>query len=417
MGLKQIENMFPLQYRDNQILYLDKIIGRNNKDWNLIIYDNEGYKYKTTNHRLSNSSKIHCELNRFFKRNPFTYYNINNYCKINEIDLHIDGTELPISGLSREKLNFIDSNKNKYNLSWNELQVHPERYRKDYYEILCNKRNINKISKEEVVKIIYDMQSKLDRPIDSRDFRVKQEGCIGIRTIIKYWGEVWLMQKELGLTITGKHSSILSSDECLNEIKTLCNTVYEEENRKVITIDDFRKYATYSDARPYREACNKTGETLKTYIEHLGFALQDAGTGFNYIYDDTERVVSMHEYKFSNFLRSIGLAYNKDYFRDIKYKTLTSEYKGNMNCDYEIHFQGRIFYIELAGMLGNKVHDKCYRNNIPIQSKSKEKYRLGLIKKKEIFERENLEYYILLPSDMTEENYKKILYKINQEVA
>ena len=57
------------------------------------------------------------------------------------------------------------------------------------------------------------------------------------------------------------------------------------------------------------------------------------------------------------------------------------------NCDYEINIKGRIFYVELAGMLGNVAHEECYRNNVPINSKSKEKYRLGLMKKKEIFEK------------------------------
>jgi transcription antitermination factor NusG len=88
-----------------------------------------------------------------------------------------------------------------------------------------------------------------------------------------------------------------------------------------------------------------------------------------------------------------------------------------MNCDYEIHFQGRIFYIELAGMLENTKHQECYKNNISINSKSKEKYRLDLIKKKTILEKENLEYYILLKSEMNEDTYKNILNNSYKEVA
>ena len=88
-----------------------------------------------------------------------------------------------------------------------------------------------------------------------------------------------------------------------------------------------------------------------------------------------------------------------------------------MNCDYCINFNGQLVYIELAGILGNKEHQDAYRNNIPIKSKSKEEYRQKLNQKREMFERNNLEYYILLPDEMNEETYKNILKKYLKEAA
>ena len=85
--------------------------------------------------------------------------------------------------------------------------------------------------------------------------------------------------------------------------------------------------------------------------------------------------------------------------------------------DYCINFNGKLVYIELAGILGNKEHQEAYRNNTPLKSKSKEEYRLKLNQKREIFERNNLEYYILLPDEMNEETYKNILKKYLKEAA
>lgn len=405
----KIANMFPFQCSGNQILYLDDVLCKINYDLHLVIHDSEGYKYKCTIHQIQHIKNDGRILNRFFKRNPFTYENINNFCRLHNIDLYIDGKNLPTSGAARTNFEFITSDGTKINTSWNEIQCNPIRFNKNYENILIERKNSRTISKEDAIKVIYSMQAQLDRPIDSRDFYPKQDGYIGIRTVTKYWGEIWIMQKELGLEVTGKHASILSVDECLKEIENICNMVYQIDNRKLITYNDFSKHALYFDTRPYTNACKKINTTLKEYIESLGFELQKSGVGFNHAFNDGERVCSTYEFEFSKFLRARGLLYNTHYFRDIKYSNLSENYKGHMNCDYEIHFQGRIFYVELAGMLGNKSYEKCYFENSPIKSKSKEKYRLGLVEKKEIFIREGLEHYILLPSNMNSDTYEQIL--------
>ena len=131
----------------------------------------------------------------------------------------------------------------------------------------------------------------------------------------------------------------------------------------------------------------------------------------NYKFEDGENVVSFYEYEFSSFLRDNGFIFSQTYFRNIPYKDLDNLYKGKMNCDYEIILNGNKIYIELAGILGNKEHQKAYRNNIKINSKSKELYRQKLYQKRDIFERNNLAYYILLPDEMNIQTYKNILNK------
>ena len=425
---KQLETVisaFPVQFTD-EITYdllndeIDVVYNEKEKSRNyyINIIDNYGYKHRTEYHHfMASRGKSKC-ITRFFYGNPYTYENINLYCKLNNIDLHINGDGLPLSGVAREKMNYVDSNGTIHKISWNQVQHYTFQYQDGYEEVKAKRKAERELSKQEVIDIVMKMQDRKGSPLDVYDFYPKQKDGVGIRTVRKFWGELWLMQKELGMKITGKHGSILSDEDTIKEIDTICNTVKNTENRTLITYNDFRKYGTYSDNRRYAESCKKLkGLSFREYISSLGFELQKAGNGMNHKFDDGEVTTSLYEYEFSNFLRNNNFEYGKTYFRNIYYKKLDCEYKGNMNCDYCIDFNGQLVYIELAGILGNKEHQEAYRNNTPLKSKSKEEYRLKLNQKREIFERNNLEYYILLPDEMNEETYKNILKKYLKEVA
>lgn len=420
--LNNIKNSFPYKFSEDLILYLngDIIVEHNNKlrsyEYYIDLIDQYGYKYYLeAGNVLYSTAK---SLNRFFKRNKYTYENINLYCKLNNIDLHIDGNDLPVTGLAREKLNFIDSDGNMHKLTWNQVQHYTFQFQEGYEEIKSKRKSERELSKQDVIDIVMEMQERKGSPLDIYDFYPKQKDGVGIRIIRKFWGELWIMQKELGMKITGKHGSILSDEDTLKEIDTICNTVKNTENRTLITYNDFRKHGTYSDNRRYAEVCRRLKNcSFREYITSLSYELQRVGNGMNYKFDDGEVTTSLYEYDFSKFLRNNGFEYSNTYFRNIYYKKLDSEYKGNMNCDYCIDFNGKLVYIELAGILGNKEHQDAYKNNIPLKSKSKEEYRQKLNQKREIFERNNLEYYILLKDDMNEETYKNILKKYLKEVA
>ena len=408
--IEKIKNEFPQHYNNEITIYLDEVsyLGKNKrKRYWVDFHDNYNYKYQLEYGSLTVGIKEGRNIRRFFQRNPYTCHNIQNYLYLNGINMKLITKDLYTGGAIKP-LEFIDKNNNKVLISWNDISNNPVRYKDENYDSFYNYRKIRELTKEEVTKIIYQMQDKLDRPLCQDDFEHPSDDTIGIRIVEKYWKELWLMQKDLGLTITGRHARKVTIEAYLEMILDVCNAVYDNENRKMLVVNDFKKYGVAS-ANAYNDTCKINNTTLRDVLVSYGFELQKAGNGFNHTYNDGERVVSMYEYEFSNFLRDNGLVYNEDYFRDVRYKTLTTTYKGNMNCDYEIHFQGRIFYVELAGVLGNVGHEKCYRENIPIKSKSKEKYRLGLMHKKSIFEKEKLEYYILLPSEMNEETYKQIL--------
>lgn len=421
VSVDTIARVFPYHDKDGTIYYLFKdteVLKKDNTTKYMIhILDSNGYKYYLNFRNFEDNiiRKIYKGLNKFFKRNIYTYDNIRNFIKLNNVRLELL-EEREVCGFAREKLKFLDLENNcVIECSWNDIQSDTERYKYGYSVLKEQRKQSKTISKEEAVKIIYEMQKNKNSPLDSSDFDPKQDGCIGIRTIEKYWGELWIMQKELGLEITGKHKRKISHEQSIEELLSLCNDIKEKENRTLITYDDIKnsKDTSYADIRPYRESCRElTGKNLREFLSDNGFELQKVGCGMNYVFSDGERIESQYEYLFSNVLRESGFIYNQNYFRTIRYEEIDNDYIGNMNCDYKIVFDdGFILYVELAGILGNPMHITCYNENKPINSKSKEEYRLKLIQKREMLERNNLNYLILLKPDMTEENFRKILNK------
>lgn len=426
--IKELKSLFPIQFNEDISLYMlneDIEIVQNKNGYKYIfnIVDNEGYKYRQDYHHVISSRSYAKRPCRFFCNNPYTYDNINNFCRLNDLDLCIDGKGLPLSGYAREKLNFLTSNKDSVVVSWNEIQRSPFRYKNNKKQVMAEKFEETHMTKDKAIPIILIKQKEVGRPLIQSDFLGTKttDTTIGIRIIRRIWGTFTEMLKDLELPVHDTYYKPYDKyykphDEIMNSIKTVCDKV-KESGRTTVTYSDFNNFVNISEISTVRRHCNLDGLELNDVIKSYGCKLQRAGNGMNHRFEDGEKVVSKYEYDFSKFLRDNGLIYNKDYFRNIYYKKLDSEYKGNINCDYYITFNGMNTYIELAGILGNKEHQEAYKNNTVIKSKSKEEYRNKLNLKREIFERNNLRYYILLKDDMNENNYKIIFDKYLKEVA
>lgn len=378
------------------------------------VIDENGYKFYIEYHRLLNKNNKG-GLTKFFYHNPYTLDNIYTFMKYHDIvDLHI----LTENVYTLKAITPLDIEiKNKiYKISWNDISNNPERYSQSSVDEFISCVDKRKLSKSDVTKIILNMAEAKDEPLCCEDFDgTTTDTHIGIRLIWKYFGTVQNMQKELGLPVTSD-SRILQDDELLSDIHHVCDTVFKNENRKLITSSDFEKYSVYKEVSRYNTRCKKIGFSLRSYIEDYGYEYQQCGRGMNFKFEDGEITVSKYEYDFSLFLRNNGFVFGKTYFRNIYYKSIDADYNGSMTCDYKIIFKNKIVYIELAGILGNSTYQNAYINNTVIKSKSKEEYRQKLNRKREMFERNGLEYYILLPFEMNEEKYNKILMKYQGEV-
>lgn len=426
--IEYFKNMFPLKFSETITLYLLNddvevtLDSSNLRNYNFNMIDNEGYKYKQNIHHTLSTRKTAKCLNRFFYNNPYTYDNINHFFEINNIDLYIDGTNLPLSGCARRKFDFIKSNGEIVHTTWNNIQHYSFRFKVDYNKIKQQKFEDIHMTKEKAIPIILNKYKELQRPLLQRDFEGIEttNASIGIRVIWRIWGTFTNMIKDLGLPEHDYYykpydKNYHSHKDIINTIKIVCDAV-KLEGRTIVMYSDFKKITTVEVATIKRH-CKLDNTSLNVLIESYGCKLQQAGNGLNHIFDDGEKVVSKYEYDFSNFLKNNGLVYNIDYFRNIPYKSLDESYNGNMNCDYVIILNGQKVYIELAGILGNKSHQAAYRNDIQINSESKELYRQKLYQKRDIFERNNLNYYILLKDEMNENTYKNILNKYLQEAA
>ena len=133
---------------------------------------------------------------------------------------------------------------------------------------------------------------------------------------------------------------------------------------------------------------------------------------FHYTFNDGERTVSSMEYDFSSFLRSLGYKYNKDYYRDVMYKTFSNT-KRKINCDYVINVNNTKLYVEIAGVIYNDSSDN-WRTK-PYKSKRHVDYKKNLLYKENLLIDKNENYLFLFKEEMLNGKYKNIFnYKINE---
>lgn len=345
---------------------------------------------------------------QFFYHNPYTYDNIQNFFKKNNIvDIKIPED---ISQCTATTLLDVEIKNHIYHISWNTIKNHSDRLSHDNIDSFLQLVFARNITKNEVVKIIYKMYEQKGEGLTQEDFDGPTTiEHIGIRVIEKYFGGVTNMQWELGLPITSDRT-IFKDWELISEVHHICDSVYSLEKRKIITTSDIDKFGNNTDYAMFRRRFKSVGTSLREVIEEYGFHLQDPGNGMSFYFEDGEHTISKYEYDFSSFLRKNGFIYNQTYFRDVKYKTFIEDYDGDINCDYVITKGNKTIYVELAGILGNKAHMIAFRQDKKIlNSKSKELYRVKLNKKKELLEDNNLTFYILLPDEMNEVTYQNII--------
>ena len=278
------------------------------------------------------------------------------------------------------------------------------------YEMRTRGGQSKNLSKEDCINIIMNMQSKLDRPLEYKDFKNPDMDEIGITSIKKYWGSLNRMKEELGLEIVQENmmDKQLSKEDFDNTVNNIINFL-SEENRNFTTTREIHENSNWASYGTLDKMCKKYyNENLIKYLARYGIIFGKQGHGLNYDFVDGEHATSQFEYMFSKYLKDYGLQYNVDYFRDVKYSTFIPEYKNNMNCDYVIHINDKTIYIEIAGILA-EYKTWFYDDRVIGRSKSKENYRLKLKKKEEMLKSHNLIYFILFPCDLTKDNFKNIL--------
>jgi hypothetical protein len=244
---------------------------------------------------------------------------------------------------------------------------------------------------------IGDRIDNLEEKIIKAPSQKSQEEILNLKRDIIKLRKVLSPQREV-INILLRHDFELIKDE--NRLYFM--DVYDHILRIIDLLDSYQDLITGSMDLLMTQISNKTNEIMKvlTIITTIimPLTLITGIYGMNFKFNDGEKVLSQYEFYFSNYLRNnLHLEYNKDYFRDIKYKTFSNCNK-KINCDFVINYKGKTIYIEIIGMLKSE-KKLSYRNDI-YKSKSKEKYRKTLIEKEDLFIKEGLEYYFLFTEDL-----------------
>lgn len=278
------------------------------------------------------------------------------------------------------------------------------------YDIQLRGRKKDNLTKDRCIQIIFNMQSKLDRPLMYDDFRNPTKDTIGITYINKYWGSLNKMKQALGLDIIqesmmDKH---LEKDQFDNIIEQIALDL-SNSNKNFITTREINLNKQYPNYWTLDKSCrNYYNIGLVEHASKYNIYFGKQGHGINYDFDDGEHTTSQFEYIFSNYLKHHGFIYNKDYFRDVKYSSFIEDCTTNQNCDYVLYVNNSPVYIEIAGILQG--YKEWYYSDKKISSsKSKEKYRVKLKQKESMLKYSNLKYFILFPCDLTTENFDRII--------
>lgn len=272
----------------------------------------------------------------------------------------------------------------------------------------CGFRPKHYASKEKVVEIIYEMQSKLDRPLMQSDFENPTADQVSISYINKYWGNLNKMKMALGLEIVQANmvERQIGFIDAQTDLIAICEKISSEQNRRVITTEDITLYGSVSYGTYYKVFKNNN-TSVRDFLESIGFKLQPCGVGYNYEFNDREVVYSKYEYRFSKYLRDKGFVFSVDYLRGINYSKFIPFYNGYMNIDYIINIHKSKTYIEIAGMLRD--YKNHYYNNQTINNKIHESYRQDLIFKETMLKNAGLQYYIIFPEDCHRDFFDLIL--------
>lgn len=266
------------------------------------------------------------------------------------------------------------------------------------------------LTKEQVINLVLRKAEELNRPLMYNDFR--GHGCYNVSFghIKRHFGTMNEMKEELGLEIV-QPPMIKVTQEIFDNNINLIKEYLEKENRDFITFTEWGSlkidnlYSYQSLGRFTKENYNIS---LKEYLLTHGIKTGKAGEGLLHKFDDSEIATSQFEYMFSSYLRKIGLVYDVDYFRNVRYSIFCDDYEGTKDCDYVINYNNKTIYVEIAGILGQ--YKPFYYEDKPItSSKSKEKYRQKLKEKEQFLIANNLIYFILFPCDLTEENMKQVI--------
>lgn len=269
-------------------------------------------------------------------------------------------------------------------------------------------KNKTTYDKKYISDKLIEFEKELGRPIKRDDINKNNIGFSMI-VIKRLFGGLNNAKQEIGLAKTPKYQPH-SFEYYKNILDEILDNIKSTTDRSVISWNDIENpknnfYGT--EHKTLKKAFERENLDIFSYIKSKGFLMNPSAMSYHYTFDDGERVVSSMEFEFSNYLRSLGLQFKKDYFRDVMYKTFSNKtIRTKMNCDYLIIINGIQLFIEIAGVIYNDKYDSWREKEYT--SKRHIEYKEKLLKKEEILLDSNKEYLFLFKTELLNGEYKNI---------
>lgn len=283
----------------------------------------------------------------------------------------------------------------------------PDKHIRSYSDFIswCGLKPTKKVwSKEEVVLVLSELQEKIGRPITRYDI-CKDTTGFSMIVINRLFGSLGNAKREIRLDAT-EHYQGKPFEYYKNLLADTVTRFHAATKRTKITWRDIES-GMYGDAKAghksYLKAFNKSGVDIFSYIKTLGCEMKFGEYGSSYTFDDGERVRSSMEYDFSNFLRFLGLTYNKDYRRDVKYRNYI-DIDSRIDCDYVFDYFGTTLFIEIAGMIYEPQSGNYFTHDYG--SERSNSYRDKMYMKQRILDGMNANYLFLFCNDMKSDSYE-----------
>lgn len=285
----------------------------------------------------------------------------------------------------------------------------------DDFVIWCGyDSNKLKIDDKIVGQKLIELEAKLGRHITKNDITLENLGFTE-NVINRVYGGLNNAKKELGLISTPRNQP-RSFDYYQNLLDEILDNIKKHTDRDYISWADIESEINNplsTEHKTFTTAFKRQGIDIFAYIKSKGFMMNPSSFSYKYTFNDGERVVSSMEYEFSKYLRSIGFEYNKNYFRDVLYKTFSDE-KTKMNCDYKIIIDEIPLYIEIAGIIYT-CQDDDWRTHV-FSSKQEKAYQEKMLKKEQRLIKSGHHFLFLFKSEIFNDKYKDILNKMINEI-
>lgn len=276
----------------------------------------------------------------------------------------------------------------------------------------CGLQPVKKVyTKDEVAVLLRDGQRQLGRRLIRSDLGSDGPCHVSVIVVNRLFGSLNNAIEELGL-IKDRPAQGPTFEYYADKLKQTLYAIKEQTGRTTVSWRDIENdmYApigeSHTEHKTYRAAFQREGVDLFQFMYGLGFKMNTSRYSYCDTFSDGERVRSAMEYDVSKYLRTLGLRYNQEYFRDVKYRTFLNDVHGRIDCDYVVDVDGTKRYIEVAGIIYTVDDGMDDWRTHQFSSERENEYRDKMVQKERLLIEAGVPFLFLFRPDMENDRYK-----------